>query len=362
MRTDELRVRGQSGHALLTTMIAAACLIPLGAFAAMQARLDFLVGHSTRTALETFVVADSGLEHALADLTADARFDRLLAGPDRQPGNGDDGEYPFALPPPAWFPSAPFRYDVRVIVQGLDALEIVARGLGPFNATRVVAATVVRDAAPYVPAALAIAARDAALALGPAFRIAGVDPSPADAGLPAVAVDGADAAAALISRLPSGGAGQLVGRGGAPSVAGVSPPSAEALADVAQRRVEAHALAGDVSGALDDGLFVSPGPLRLIDASISGVLVVAGTLELAGATSVSGLVVALGDVRLDPAGTATIDGAVQVGRAGAVVSLRGGGHIAYDPIVIARVDAAFPGLLPRRARITGWRQYPDAAL
>ena len=69
-------LHAQSGHALLTTMIAAACLLPLGAFAAMQARLDFLVQHYTRTALETFVVAESGLEHALADLALDPRFDR----------------------------------------------------------------------------------------------------------------------------------------------------------------------------------------------------------------------------------------------------------------------------------------------
>ena len=57
-----------------------------------------------------------------------------------------------------------------------------------------------------------------------------------------------------------------------------------------------------------------------------------------------------------------IDGAVMVGRSGALLSLRGAGHIAYDALVIARIDTLFPGLLPRRARVTGWRQRPDAAL
>jgi hypothetical protein len=54
-----------------------------------------------------------------------------------------------------------------------------------------------------------------------------------------------------------------------------------------------------------------------------------------------------------------IDGAVLVGRMGSATSLRSAGHIAYDPLVIARVDAALPGLLPRRARISGWREQPD---
>jgi len=352
----------QSGHALLTTMIAAAFLIPLGAFAAMQARLDFLVGHHTCAALQTFVVAESGLEHGLADLAADPRFDRLLLGPDRQAGTGDDGEYPFAQPPPAWFPAPPFRYEVRVAAQGPDRVDIMARGLGPLNATRVVAATVVRSTDPYLPAALALAAPGTALALGSDFRVAGVEPRADDQGLPALAVDGADAAAALAAALPPDAAARLVGRGGAPSLIGTALPSAEALANAAARRVEARALADVASGALGDGIFVSPSALRLADASGSGVLVVNGALELSGTSSFSGLVIALGGIRLDVGGTGVVDGAVLVGRAGAVVALRGDGHIAYDPRVIARIDAAFPGLLPRRARVTGWREIPDAAL
>lgn len=362
MRRSSLaqRFETQTGHALLTTMIAAACLLPLGAFAAMQARLDFLVQHYTRTALETFVVADSGLEHALADLALDPRFDRLLVGPDRQAGTADDGTYPFAHPPPAWFPAQPFRYEVRVTAQGPDALELVASGFGPLNATRVVAATVVRDASPYVPGALALAARDAALALGADFRITGVEPVGNDAGLPAVAVDGVTAAAALAARLPPASTAQLLGRGGAPSIADAALPSAEALAATAANRVEARAIGSEVRGAFGDGLFISPASLQLVDASGSGVLVVDGALELSGATSFSGLIVALGGLMFDADSQAAIDGAVLVGSSGAVVSLRGDGHITYDPRVIRQVDTAFPGLLPRRARVTGWHEYGDA--
>jgi hypothetical protein len=347
---------------LLITMIAAACLLPLGAFAAMQARLDFLIQHHTRTALETFAVAESGLEHALADLAADARFERLLAGPDRQAGTGDDGEYPFAEAPPEFFPHQPFRYEVRVAAGGADDVEIRARGFGPFGATRMVIATVRRDATPYLPAAVSLGRADVALALGSDFRIAGVAARSPDPGLPALGFDSADAAASFAARLPPAAAAQLTGRGGPPSVAGVALPSAEALAQAASRRVESRALSGEVSGALGEGLFVSPASLRLVDASGSGVLIVNGGLELSGVSTFSGLIVALGDVRLDGAASAAIDGALLLGRSGAVLSLRGGGHIAYDPRVIARIDSLFPGLLPRRARITGWRERPDAAL
>jgi hypothetical protein len=361
-RSPRRRRPGEHGHALITTMIAAACLVPLGAFAAMQARLDALVQHYTRAAVETFAVAESGLEHALADFTADPRFERLLAGPDRQAGTGDDGEYPFRQAPPEFFPHAPFRYQVRVAARPPDAIEIHARGSGPMNATRVVVATVRRSAVPFVPGALALAARDGELSLGTGFAISGVEAGPDDPGLPAVAVDGADAAAALAARLPSDAAARLVGRGGSPSIAGTSLPSAAALAAAAANRAGAQVLNGEAHGALGDGLFVSPTALRLSDVSGSGVLVALGALDLGGTTTFSGLIIALGDVRADLGSNATIAGAVMVGAAGAVVSLRGNGGIGYDARVIAGIDAAFPGLLPRQARVTGWREEPEAGL
>jgi hypothetical protein len=196
--------------------------------------------------------------------------------------------------------------------------------------------------------------------LGAGFRIAGVVPRPDDPGVPALAVDGADAAAALARSLEPA-ADQLVGRGGSPSVAGMALPSADVLAERAASRAGAQALTGEVRGALGDGLFVGSS-LRLVDASGSGVLVVDGPLELGGASTFAGLIIALGDLRIDSGAEVAIDGAVMVGSGGGVLSLRGAGHISYDRLIIERIDAAFPGLLPRRARVTGWRERPDAAL
>lgn len=340
-------------------MIAAAFLVPLAAFAAMQARLDAIVQHHARIALETFTVAESGLEHAVADFTADPRFERLLMGPDRVAGTPDDREYPFRSPPPAYFPRQPFGYLVQASAPRPDIAEIRARGFGPLGAARVLVATVARSATPFVPGALALAASGVRLDLGSQFRISGRLPAADDPGLPAVAVDDPNAAAAMSAALPPDAAPRLSGRGGSPSIEGTAVPGIDGLAEAAARRSGARVLEGDVRGAIGDGLFVSPTALRMADVSGSGILVARGPLDLSGICNFSGLIVALGDVRSGLGSDVAIAGAVLVGAAGSAVSLRGGGHIAYDARVIEAVDTALPGLLPRRARVTSWREDND---
>src|SRR5215470_474238 len=88
----------EDGLALVTVLLFIAFLTPLGAFALMQARLDLRVEDNARTALETFAVAEAGLDHALADLDLQPWFDRLLAGPDGIVGNADDKEFPYVHP------------------------------------------------------------------------------------------------------------------------------------------------------------------------------------------------------------------------------------------------------------------------
>ncbi|MDX2166980.1 MAG: hypothetical protein SF182_07955, partial [Deltaproteobacteria bacterium] len=146
-------------------------LLPLGAFAVMQARLDALIAQRTRLAAVTLAVAESGLEHALADLTADPRFVRLTLGPDGRAGTADDGEYPFALAPGSW-PAAPYRYEVRVVTGSADRAEIVSRGFGPFGALRGVAASVQRGSTPQLAAALAAEAPRLAVRLDDGWRLA----------------------------------------------------------------------------------------------------------------------------------------------------------------------------------------------
>lgn len=351
---DDRRRRGERGQALLTALIATALLLPLGAFAVMQARLDFLVQHHTRAASETLAVAESGLEHARADLARDPRFERLLAGPDRRAGTADDGVYPFAQPPPAVFPAAPFHYDVRVAPVTADRVEVVARGWGPLGTVRAVAVAVERAPQPCLPAALASGAAVVDLLLGADWRIAGAGD------VPALAVADAATAERLSAALDADARRHLVGPGGPPSLGVAAIPDVDALLAAAARHADARTLPGDAGGALGDGLFLAPAGLRLRDVRGSGILLVDGPLEIDGAFAFTGLVAATGAVSTTATAAVDIAGALlQSPRSGSLL-LRGSGRLAYDERVVGALGSAWAGLLPSRARVTGWRELPEA--
>jgi hypothetical protein len=349
------RRRTQRGQALITALIATALLLPLGAFAVLQARLDFLVQHYTRAASEAFTVAESGLEHALADLTRDPRFDRLLAGPDRRPGTADDGEYPFPQPPPAFFPAAPFHYDVRVTAQAADRVEIVARGYGALGSVRGVAAAVRRTALPYLPGALASAAGTINLLLASGWRIEGA------AGVPALAVASDETAERLRGELDADTGSRLDAPAGTPAIGVGAVPDAAALVAAAARRPDVRALAGEITGPLGEGVFVATAATQLRDASGRGILLVDGDLALDGAFAFDGLVAATGALTAGAGTVAQITGALVQGAASGRVALRGSGRLVYDDRTAQRLADMYPGLLPSRARVVGWRELADAA-
>jgi hypothetical protein len=69
----------------------------------------------------------------------------------------------------------------------------------------------------------------------------------------------------------------------------------------------------------------------------------------------SGIVIVLGDVFFESGSNVRIQGGLLQGCGNGVLALLGTGTIAYDSEAIERVDTAYPGLLPQRARIVGWR-------
>ena len=350
----------QRGQALISALLTTAVLLPLGAFAVMQARLDAQLAQRTRTAAETLAVAESGLEHALAELGRDPRYERLLLGADGRAGTSDDGEFPFATPPPAAFPAAPFRYEVRVAAIDAEHLELTARGVGPFGAVRAVAAALRRAALPYFAGAVASDAPLLELQLGDGWRLEGATSDTTHPAVPALAVRGEDVAAAVLAALPAGAAARLLGPGATPSLRATAIPSGAALIEAARQRSDVRSVIGTVGGGLGDGLFLSPGALRLSDASGSGILLVDGPLELGGAVSFAGRIVVNGDVRGDAGATVAIDGGLLQGAAGRALVLRGTGMVRYDARIAAALGAAYPTLLPRPAQITGWRELAEA--
>ncbi|MEO8601830.1 MAG: hypothetical protein ABI629_04570 [bacterium] len=359
--TTPRRLCAQRGQALISVLLTTSALLPLGAFAVMQARLDALIAQRTRVAAETLAVAESGLEHALAELQRDARFERLLRGPDGRAGSADDGEFPFTTPPPAVFPAAPYRYDVRAA--GLDAehVELTARGFGPLGSVRAVAAVVQRAAVPYFAAALATDAAAPRLELGDGWRIEGAAGDDSRPDVAALALHDDAAASAVLAALPAASRARLVGPGGTPSLRAATVPSVAALLAEARQHADVRSVAGTFSGALGDGLFVCNGALHLSDASGSGILLVDGPLTIDGNVTFAGLIVVAGDVRVDSGATVGLDGGLLQGSAGGVLQLRGSGVLRYDARIAAQLGASYPSLLPRAARVTAWRELADVA-
>ncbi len=349
--------RRQAGYALATTMITAGALLPLGAFALMQVRLDLAVHHHTRAALEAFHVAEAGLAHALADLDADPIFDRLRAGPDGLPDTADDGDFPFRTPPPAFFPRRPFHYTVAVEPIGGDAVEIVAHGYGIARAERIVAVAVRPSAPPFVPAALLSAAPHPTVVLGDGFTVsgsaAGVTPEPP---VPALGVPDEPSVDAVRYQLAEISRRQLRGAGGDDSIAPRRIAHAAGLAVAISRLPGAQPLPPRAFGPLGSGIMVARQSQQISDAEGSGVLVVDGDLEIYGRFRFAGLILATGDLHIDRDAAVDISGAVIIGPAADRLQLLGAGGITYSPAAIAAVAPAVRDLLPRRAVVTGWRE------
>ncbi len=353
------RPHGQAGHALLSALIATALLLPLGAFAVLQARLDFLVQHHTRAASEALAIAEAGLEQALADFARDPRFERLTRGPDGQAGTGDDGVYPFASEPPAFFPAAPRRYEVRVAALAADRVEIVSRGYGVLGSVRGVAAAVLRATVPVLPGAVATDAPRPDLLLGPDLHVAGAAGDGEHPDVPALAVQDSAVATQLAARLTAEEKGRLTGPGGPPSI-GVAPvPDLGRLFDAARDWPGATTLIGEARGSLGTGVFTATGTLRLDEVGGSGLLLVDGPLEVTGPLTFDGLIAVRGDVRIAAEAELALTGALLQGAPGGTLLLRGSGWIRYDARIAERLASDFPGLLPVRARVTGWRELPE---
>jgi hypothetical protein len=352
------RERREAGNALVSVMLFTAALLPLGAFAALQAQLDLVIEHRTRAATEAFEVAESGLAHALADLAAAPEFERLERGPDGVRGTGDDAEYPFAAPPPQFFPRPPMHYDVEVEALDSDVVEIVSHGTGNYLAARTVAASVVRSSTPYVPAALSVGASEVSIDLGDAVVLDGVDAqTPDEDPVAGVALDDDYDVDVFLSQLPLATRQRLRGAGGSPSAVRHSFSSAANLAQLLAALPDAEELIGQpIQGPFGNGVRVVRGSTEVRDAEGSGILVVDGDLQISGNFAFAGILLVAGDLHSEPDSSLDIAGAVVLGASTRTVELLGQGTIGYASAALQSADALAPGLLPHRAVPVAWRE------
>jgi hypothetical protein len=346
----------EHGQALLLTLIITALVAPLGVFALMQARVDLLLARYSRTAAQLFYVADSGLDHALADLRLDPVFDRLPLGPDGKDDTKDDGDFPFHHNPPDSFPDASFGYTVKVEPHGEERIDIVSRGIAESGGSQTVSASVVRDRKPMVPGAICSTVGGGAFALGDDFRVSGIDRSQQLDPIPALALADEGAVSATTARLSTEETARLPGAGGTPSVrAGVIPDLNKRIDSLLADPRARIAVVGE-RNSLGSGLLVSHGILYLDSAFGSGILLVDGDLRVTTSFTFDGLVLVRGDVLLDRGSSAQVHGALVQGGNGVRLELLGSGEIIYDSKVIEELERDFAGILPHRAIVTGWRE------
>lgn len=342
--------RSSNGHALVSVLMMLAAVTPLGAFAAMQARLDVLVQHHIHRAAAVFTVAETGLEHARAEIGLDPSFERLVHGADGRPESADDGEFPF-IGPRALPVEAGFDYRLRVAALSANTAEVIITASGPEQSMHELSLVIVRERA-RLAGAVTMTAERARLDLDPDFRLIGTDQSGRDPAIPALAALGDAITSELRSGVATASFGQFIGAGPAPSITAATTSPAEELAS----KLVAHRTHDVASGAeITSGIGVSAGSLDIDTATGDGVLVVAGNLRVSGEFTFSGLVIVLGDVLFEATSVINITGGLVQGRGNGVLALLGSGRIAYDSEAINRIDAAHPGLLPHRARVAGWQ-------
>jgi hypothetical protein len=331
-------------------------------------------------------VADAGIQHALAVIPPGGDFDSLL--------QGLVAEFPCAAPCDG-SPNKPtlngslrsYSYSVTVEndIDGGGATNDTNRKIvltssatqsGGFR--RRIKAYVGRSSAAWAPPGtiyvpgpandLEFRIRGSAIISGNDTDING-QPGPRPS-LSAISTTDAAARTEAIAAIET--PANVIGAGGAPSVAVVSSDL-----DVAALANGFLALSHSVvsGGTLENstlGSWSAPQITRITGdarfrgtSSGAGVLIIDGELRIEDQFNFKGLIIlrAGGELQIQMASaSATIFGAVLIAPAAydpdIEVEIEGGGEIRYSSEAISKVDATWPGVLPQQARLLAWHEIP----
>ena len=363
-----IRLKSQHGSALVAALGLAAILLPLAALVAVQTRVDLLIQRNLGAEIETFYAAEAALEQALSQLPLTGSFERLCAGPDGVLDTPDDGVFPYATNPTSLADDT-IQPLLSVAMEQAGRLRIESTAVGDEDSTATLSATVVRCDTPYTPAALYLEGTVAAFELGTNFTASGNDANPHRTGartgpakIPALSSSSAQTEA-LVRSMVGTETAQVVGYGGAPSIATTPPFAVDNYARGYLSRPEAIQISGVYANATIGTpaapiLAISTGPLEIGGGvSGAGILVVEGTFRVTGTFAYRGLVIALGGVIFEADSDVALRGALW--RAQALderMALRGRGSIHYDSDALMLADRSAPGVLPHAAVVVGWRE------
>lgn len=353
------RLRDEHGVALVAALGMLLVVLPLGAMAVWQSRLQQLMARSARADVEGLYAAEAALARAVAAVPPGVGVDELLVGPDGVGGTVDDGTFPFAVSPgPPDFGVVSTKAG-NASAGGMVRLSVTVTAAGG-RQTRV-EALVRRAAAPFTPAAAHVEGDWWGERTPGDVRFDGADhrlddPPDAPSG-PAPPRPGLSSTGPV-----DRGGGQAGGSGAGGSVAPAQPLGLGAVIDDLLDEPGAVLAAVPSEAGVVLGTEAAPqlSILRgdvVVAASLggAGILVVDGSLRISGTLAFAGLVVVRHGIRLDPGAAIHVTGALWTG-ALTGFDMLGAGRVAYSSEALAYADRLAGGRLPRPVVVVGWRE------
>jgi len=361
-------LKNNRGTALVVAVFMSSILLTMIGAGLLFSGLGLKTTSSFRVGTNAIQVADAGIQHALV---------AIPSGTDFTYGSGatvlSTTPFPTAL--------SGYSYEVTATNNSPGSPStataiLTSTAIGPNSGRKIVVAYIGRGS--YGLGAVALPGSTAAFTetnfSGTSFSINGNDNCSAAPAVPGIAVTDAALATEIANDTTSDGGlasnqmSLVSGAGGSPSVVSIQPLSqtVSQLADAYLAHSHVDLAGGNYSSTGNWGTSATPQITRINgDAQIQGtiegygVLIVDGTLGVAGSFTFHGLVIARGDVQVQVTGNAGIYGSLLIDNsttadAGYELDVRGNAAIRYDSCALAAANGWVP--LPKAPRLLAWQE------
>jgi hypothetical protein len=357
-------LKNDRGIALIVTIMVMALLLSITGSGLLFSAINLKTTSSFKRGSNALYVADAGIRHALAVISAGTTFDYSTS---TEVASGSLGTN--------------YTYTVTAVndstSSGGNTRAILTSTAVDANGTKRVVEAYVDRSTKYGFGATSMPGSDAATTetnfSGDAFSINGNDYCGAAPAVPGISVTDPDLATEITNDstsdggLDSGQMDNVIGDGGTPSVksmAGLDMTVSEiADAFLANSHVD---LDGGIYSSGTWGTSDAPVVTQINgDAQIQGtvegygVLIIDGALDVAGNFTFHGLVIARGDIEVQFSGNAGIYGSLMIDEsitqdAGYEFDVRGNANIQYDSCALAAADSWVT--LPKAAKLIAWQE------
>jgi len=355
-------LQNNRGMALTVVIMVSVLLLSITGATLVLSRLELKKTSNHILGIQALALADAGVQHALAVIP---------------PGNNFPyTNEPFVVPSTAYSSLPGFTYSVTALntAGGTQAI-FTSTALGPNGTKKVIVFYVGRGdyglGSVHAPGDAENIETEFS---GTSFTIDGSDRCNAAPSVPGITTtDPALVTEITNDTLDDGGLGDnqmdsVTGAGGAPSVMVLSDPSmtVSQIADAYMALSHVDLAGGNYSSNESWGTSTVPRITRVSgDAQIQGtiegygVLIVDGSLDIAGNFTFHGLVIARGDIGVQVNGNAELYGSLVIQDSTTEdptneLDIRGNAVIRYDSCALATAEGWVP--LPKAARMLAWKE------